>query len=77
MKRVLATVALYAGVNAAGFYTKFLTDRGQRKAFLETHRSLEARIKTQRETERQEKLLLSGKRSKNYLDFSLRLFCSD
>ncbi|XP_059488196.1 adenylyl cyclase 78C isoform X4 [Neocloeon triangulifer] len=59
MKRVLATVALYAGVNAAGFYTKFLTDRGQRKAFLETHRSLEARIKTQRETERQEKLLLS------------------
>ncbi|KAF4521470.1 hypothetical protein B566_EDAN001767 [Ephemera danica] len=58
-RRVLATATLYAGVNAAGLYTKFLTDRGQRRAFLETHRSLEARLRTQRETERQERLLLS------------------
>jgi adenylate cyclase 8 len=51
---------LYAAVNFAGMYTKFLTDRSQRKAFLETHRSTEARFKTQKENEQQEKLLLSG-----------------
>lgn len=52
---------LYAAVNFAGMYTKYLTDRSQRKAFLETHRSTEARFKTQKENEQQEKLLLSGK----------------
>jgi hypothetical protein len=41
-------------------YTKYLTDRGQRKAFLETHRSMETRCRTQKENDRQEKLLLSG-----------------
>lgn len=40
-------------------YTKYLTDRSQRKAFLETHRSMETRYKTQKENEKQEKLLLS------------------
>ncbi|KAL4084910.1 hypothetical protein QTP88_027778 [Uroleucon formosanum] len=50
---------LYAAVNFAGMYTKYLTDRSQRKAFLETHRSTEARFKTQKENEQQEKLLLS------------------
>jgi len=53
---------LYAAVNFAGMYTKYLTDRSQRKAFLETHRSTEARYKTQKENEQQEKLLLSGRR---------------
>ena len=41
-------------------YTKYLTDRSQRKAFLETHRSMETRYQTQAENEKQEKLLLSG-----------------
>jgi len=54
---------LYAAVNFAGMYTKYLTDRSQRKAFLETHRSTEARFKTQKENEQQEKLLLSGELS--------------
>ena len=50
---------MYLGVNWLGLYTKYLTERAQRKAFLETRRSLETRFKTQKENERQEKLLLS------------------
>lgn len=59
--RMLTTnVLLYLAMNLAGMYTKYLTDRGQRQAFLETHRSLETRQRTQNENNRQEKLLLSG-----------------
>ncbi|XP_047360722.1 adenylyl cyclase 78C isoform X1 [Vespa velutina] len=58
--RMLTTnVLLYLAVNLAGMYTKYLTDRGQRQAFLETHRSMETRQRTQNENNRQEKLLLS------------------
>ncbi|EFN82018.1 Adenylate cyclase type 8 [Harpegnathos saltator] len=58
--RMLTTnVLLYLAVNLAGMYTKYLTDRGQRQAFLETHRSMETRQHTQNENNRQEKLLLS------------------
>ncbi|XP_012278460.1 adenylate cyclase type 8 [Orussus abietinus] len=58
--QMLATnVLLYLAVNLAGLYTKYLTDRGQRQAFLETHRSMETRQRTQNENNRQEKLLLS------------------
>lgn len=59
--RMLTTnVLLYLAVNLAGMYTKYLTDRGQRQAFLETQRSTETRQRTQNENNRQEKLLLSG-----------------
>ncbi|KAF2879850.1 hypothetical protein ILUMI_26307, partial [Ignelater luminosus] len=58
-KRIVANALLYAAVNFAGMYTKYLTDRSQRKAFLETHRSMETRYRTQAENDRQEKLLLS------------------
>lgn len=51
---------MYTSVNMAGMYTKYLTDRGQRRAFLETHRAMETRCRTQAENTRQEKLLLSG-----------------
>ena len=44
---------LYLSVNWAGSYTKHLTERAQRKAFLETRRSLETRFRTQQENERQ------------------------
>ncbi|XP_011505065.1 PREDICTED: adenylate cyclase type 8 [Ceratosolen solmsi marchali] len=58
--RMVATnLILYFAVNLAGMYTKYLTDRGQRQAFLETHRSMETRQRTQNENNRQEKLLLS------------------
>lgn len=64
---------LYTAVNFAGMYTKYLTDRSQRRAFLETHRSTEARLRTQKENDQQEKLLLSGKGLHNLysLDSSL------
>ncbi len=35
---------LYLSVNWLGLYTKYLTERAQRKAFLETRRSLETRL---------------------------------
>ncbi|XP_072381948.1 adenylyl cyclase 78C isoform X1 [Diabrotica undecimpunctata] len=59
IRRLLANILLYICVNFAGMYTKYLTDRSQRKAFLETHRSMETRYKTQSENDKQEKLLLS------------------
>ncbi|XP_019763467.2 adenylate cyclase type 8 isoform X2 [Dendroctonus ponderosae] len=59
IKRIIANVILYMCVNFAGMYTKYLTDRSQRKAFLETHRSMEMRYRTQAENDKQEKLLLS------------------
>jgi len=73
--RMLTTnVLLYLAVNLAGMYTKYLTDRGQRQAFLETHRSTETRQRTQNENNRQEKLLLSGK--KQFRAIPLFLFCT-
>ncbi|XP_064090034.1 adenylate cyclase type 8-like isoform X5 [Macrobrachium nipponense] len=56
---VLSNISLYVAINFAGMYTKYLTDRTQRKAFLETRRAMEMRCRTQRENDRQEKLLLS------------------
>lgn len=60
IRRIVANACLYMAVNFAGMYTKYLTDRSQRKAFLETHRSMETRYRTQNENDKQEKLLLSG-----------------
>ncbi|KAB0798774.1 hypothetical protein PPYR_06654 [Photinus pyralis] len=57
--KIIVNIFLYIAVNYAGMYTKYLTDRSQRKAFLETHRSMETRFRTQNENNRQEKLLLS------------------
>ncbi|XP_075236866.1 adenylyl cyclase 78C isoform X2 [Lycorma delicatula] len=59
IKQIVAVVLVYVAINFAGLYTKYLTDRGQRKAFLETHRSTETRYHTQKENDQQEKLLLS------------------
>lgn len=53
-------ILLFAGVNFTGVYIKYLTDRSQRRAFLETHRSTEARLRAQKENDQQEKLLLSS-----------------
>ncbi|KAL0271987.1 UNVERIFIED_CONTAM: hypothetical protein PYX00_005133 [Menopon gallinae] len=55
----LSNICLYTAVNFAGMYTKYLTDRGQRKAFVETYKSMETRYITQMENQKQEKLLLS------------------
>ena len=53
MYSVASLFVIYLGVNWNGSYTKYLTERSQRKAFLETRRSLETRFKTQQENERQ------------------------
>ena len=50
---LLSLFVLYLSVNWGGSYTKYLTERAQRKAFLETRRSLETRFRTQQENERQ------------------------
>ena len=55
-----ADLVLYAAMNFAGLYAKYLTDRAGRKAFLETRRSHEMRCKAEKENDKQEKLLLSG-----------------
>ena len=56
---VSSLFVMYLGVNWLGLYTKYLTERAQRKAFLETRHSLETRFKAQKENDIQEKLLLS------------------
>lgn len=56
---VISNGLLYLCINLIGMYTKYLTDRAQRKAFLETRRAMEIRYKTETENEKQEKLLLS------------------
>ncbi|KAJ8684167.1 hypothetical protein QAD02_019959, partial [Eretmocerus hayati] len=59
LRMVAVNLLLCFAINIAGMYSKYLTDRGQRQAFLETHRSTETRQRTQNENNRQEKLLLS------------------
>lgn len=68
VEEILANICLYGAINFAGMYTKYLTDRGQRKAFVETYKSMETRFKTQVENDKQEKLLLSGEWSVNILN---------
>ncbi|KRT86756.1 Adenylate and Guanylate cyclase, partial [Oryctes borbonicus] len=59
IRRIIGNTILYIAANFAGMYTKYLADRSQRKAFLETHRSTETRYRTQIENSKQEKLFLS------------------
>jgi len=59
-RTVTADVLLFTGMNVGALYTRFLTDRGQRNAFLETRRFLQMHYRTKKENEKQERLLLSG-----------------
>ncbi|KAK6625225.1 hypothetical protein RUM43_005516 [Polyplax serrata] len=59
LTQILANICIYWAINFAGMYTKYLTDRSQRKAFIETYKSMETRYKTHLENDKQEKLLLS------------------
>ena len=65
---VSSLFVLYLSVNWGGSYTKYLTERAQRKAFLETRRSLETRFRTQQENERQ-----AGHWDQKYLDYRIDL----
>ncbi|CAG5026974.1 unnamed protein product, partial [Parnassius apollo] len=59
LRLLIANALLYNAVNFAGMYAKYLTDWGQRKAFLETHRSMVTRQRTKSESDRQWKLFQS------------------
>ncbi|XP_049887711.1 adenylyl cyclase 78C [Pectinophora gossypiella] len=59
MRLLVSNALLYSAVNFAGMYAKYLADWGQRKAFLETHRSMVTRQRTKRESDRQWKLFQS------------------
>uniref|UniRef100_A0A8C5BQA7 adenylate cyclase n=1 Tax=Gadus morhua TaxID=8049 RepID=A0A8C5BQA7_GADMO len=57
--QVFAKGLLYFGMNTAGLFIHYLTDRSQRQVFLETRRCIEGRLKLEIENQRQERLVLS------------------
>lgn len=59
-KRFLANILVYSAINFAGMYTKYLTDRGQRMAFIETHKAMEHKRESEKEYDRTQKLLDSS-----------------
>lgn len=60
-RQLLANSLLYIAINFAGMYTKYLTDRGQRLAFIETHKAMEHKKDSEKEYQRTQKLLDSSK----------------
>lgn len=59
-RELLANTLLYLAINFAGMYTKYLTDRGQRLAFIETHKAMEHKKDSEKEYQRTQKLLDSS-----------------
>ncbi|XP_054734331.1 adenylyl cyclase 78C [Anastrepha obliqua] len=55
--QMFANFILYTAINVAGMYTKYLTDRGQRLAFIETHKAMEHKKESEKELQRTQKLL--------------------
>ncbi|KAH8372208.1 hypothetical protein KR093_010596 [Drosophila rubida] len=55
--QIIANFVLYTAINVAGMYTKYLTDRGQRLAFIETHKAMEHKKESEKELQRTQKLL--------------------
>ncbi|XP_046396732.1 adenylate cyclase type 6-like [Ischnura elegans] len=58
-KQVACDLLLLVATNVAGVLTHYPSERAQRQAFLETRQCIEARLTTQRENQKQERLLLS------------------
>uniref|UniRef100_A0AAY5L8P8 Adenylate cyclase type 8 n=1 Tax=Esox lucius TaxID=8010 RepID=A0AAY5L8P8_ESOLU len=58
-RAVLVKALLYLGMNTAGLFVHYLSDRTQRQAFLETRRCIEGRVRLERENQRQERLVNS------------------
>ncbi|KAK7142127.1 hypothetical protein R3I94_011733 [Phoxinus phoxinus] len=59
VRKLLAKGLLYMGMNTAGLFIHYLSDRAQRQAFLETRRCIEGRVKMEQENTRQERLVMS------------------
>lgn len=60
VKQMIANILLYVAINYAGMYTKYLTDRGQRLAFIETHKAMENKRESEKEYQKTQRLLDSS-----------------
>ncbi|XP_017080398.1 adenylate cyclase type 5 [Drosophila eugracilis] len=58
-EELLCTLVALLLANLTGVYTHWPKEKAQRKAFIETRQCIEARLRTQRENQQQERLLLS------------------
>ncbi|XP_068149240.1 LOW QUALITY PROTEIN: uncharacterized protein [Drosophila tropicalis] len=58
-QELLCTSVALVLANLTGIYTHWPKEKAQRKAFIETRQCIEARLRTQRENQQQERLLLS------------------
>nr|XP_054591183.1 adenylate cyclase type 8 [Nothobranchius furzeri] len=59
IRKVMSKALLYLGMNIAGLFINYLSDRTQRQSFLETRRCIEGRVRLERENHRQERLVMS------------------
>uniref|UniRef100_A0AAR2IMI4 Adenylate cyclase type 1 n=1 Tax=Pygocentrus nattereri TaxID=42514 RepID=A0AAR2IMI4_PYGNA len=56
---LVANTALLVGVNLSGVFVRVLTERAQRKAFLQARNCIQERLQLEDENEKQERLLMS------------------
>lgn len=66
VKQMIANSLLYLAINFAGMYTKYLTDRGQRLAFIETHKAMEHKKESEKEYQKTQRLLDSSELKNKY-----------
>ncbi|XP_073188860.1 adenylate cyclase type 1 isoform X2 [Lepidochelys kempii] len=58
-RTLMANAILFVSVNLYGIFVRILTERAQRKAFLQARNCIEDRLKLEDENEKQERLLMS------------------
>ncbi|XP_076829115.1 adenylate cyclase type 1b isoform X2 [Brachyhypopomus gauderio] len=57
--QLVANIVLFTSVNLSGLFVRILTERVQRKAFLQARNCIEERLRMEDENEKQERLLMS------------------
>ncbi|XP_046708152.1 adenylate cyclase type 1b isoform X2 [Silurus meridionalis] len=58
-RALVANTVLFTSVNLSGLFVRILTERAQRKAFLQARNCIEERLRMEDENEKQERLLMS------------------
>ncbi|XP_060731149.1 adenylate cyclase type 1b [Tachysurus vachellii] len=58
-RALVANTVLFTSVNLSGLFVRILTERSQRKAFLQARNCIEERLRMEDENEKQERLLMS------------------
>ncbi|KAJ8272783.1 hypothetical protein GJAV_G00093380 [Gymnothorax javanicus] len=58
-RTLVANTVLFTSVNLSGLFVRILTERAQRKAFLQARDCIEERLRMEDENEKQERLLMS------------------